>query len=91
MVGTTISFTPRDAKKYEATIPVFLGEDCTTGPPYLTVEVHGTGQFPRLAFDVRECVLPPVPLGVKSQGTFVILNNGYDNLELRWGRGSVFP
>lgn len=47
------------------------------------LQVAGQGQFPRLTFDMRECVLPPVPLGVKSKATFSILNNGYDNLELR--------
>lgn len=54
-------------------------------------QVMGTGQHPRLSFDVRECVLPPVPLGITSRATFAILNAGYDNLELRfrWG-GATF-
>jgi hypothetical protein len=31
--------------------------------PYLQLELQGTGKFAALTFDVRECVLPPVPLG----------------------------
>ncbi len=38
----------------------------------------------RLTFDCRECLLPPVPLGMKSTATFYIINNGYDNLELKY-------
>lgn len=82
MVGATISFCPRDAKKYEVTVPVFV--DGESSDAYLTLEIQGTGQYPRLSFDVRECVLPPVPLGVPSRATFTIINNGYDNLELRY-------
>ncbi len=57
--------------------------------PYTTLEVLGQGQFPRLSFDMRECVLPPVPLGMRSCATFRIVNNGYDNLELKYRCGHV--
>ena len=36
---------------------------------------------------MRECLLPPVPLGLKSTSTFYVINNGYDNLELSDGDG----
>lgn len=45
---------------------------------------QGVGQYPRIAFDVRECLLPPVPLGLRSTATFFVINNGYDNLELKY-------
>ncbi len=38
----------------------------TGGPvlaPYMQLELQGLGKFAALTFDVRECVLPPVPLG----------------------------
>ena len=82
MVGVSVLFTPRDARAYEATIPVYLDGDLSAA--YLSLEVTGAGQFPRLSFDQRECVLPPVPLGITSRATFSIINNGYDNLELRY-------
>ena len=78
----SLRFTPRDAKAYEGTLAVYL--DGQRATPYMQLELQGQGQYPRLTFDVRECVLPPVPLGVRSQGVFNIINNGYDNLELKF-------
>lgn len=52
---------PRDAKVYDAIFPVYLDNDRSA--PYLSLEVTGTGLFPRIRFDVRECVLPPVSWG----------------------------
>ncbi|GFR48568.1 hypothetical protein Agub_g10470, partial [Astrephomene gubernaculifera] len=81
MVGVQVRFCPRDSRTYEALIPVYL--DGELEEPYLHIEVQGVGQYPRLTFDMRECLLPPVPLGLRSTATFYVLNNGYDNLELK--------
>lgn len=59
MVGVTIQFCPRDGKAYEAVIPLYLAGEREQGP-YMTLEVAGQGQHPRLTFDVREVLLPPV-------------------------------
>lgn len=72
-------FAPNDARLYECKIPAFLG-DATE--PYIFMEAQGKGDYPRLTFDTRECVLPPVPLGITSHATFYIINMGYDNLEI---------
>lgn len=82
MQSLQLRFCPRDSLCYEATIPIYLNGD--TSKPYLIMEVTGQGQHPRLSFDVRECILPPVPLGMHTQATFHIINNGYDNLELQY-------
>ncbi|KXZ50888.1 hypothetical protein GPECTOR_14g137 [Gonium pectorale] len=82
MVGVQLRFCPRDSRAYEALIPVYL--DGNVEQPYLNVEVSGLGQYPRLSFDVRECLLPPVPLGLRTTATFYVINNGYDNLELKY-------
>ncbi|KAG2493472.1 hypothetical protein HYH03_008289 [Edaphochlamys debaryana] len=82
MVGVQLRFCPRDSRTYEALIPVYLDGD--RDEPYLNIEVQGVGQYPRLAFDVRECLLPPVPLGLRSTAIFHVVNNGYDNLELKY-------
>ncbi|MEW5300161.1 MAG: hypothetical protein WDW36_003110 [Sanguina aurantia] len=82
MAQVGLRFMPRDAKVYDAIFPVYLDNDRSA--PYLSLEVTGTGLFPRIRFDVRECVLPPVPLGFRSQAVFNIINNGYDNLELKF-------
>lgn len=74
MMAITIQFTPRDNKAYESSIPLFLQPDNTH--PYISIELLGQGRHPKLAFDVRECVLPPVPLGITSRGQFTIVNEG---------------
>src|SRR5690348_11988005 len=58
------------------------GEE-TKGKPYLTLPVVGTGAAPALSFDVPEVVLPIVPLGITATQTFRVVNQGYDNLELK--------
>lgn len=82
MQPVQLRFCPRDALAYEAVIPIYVDDDMSK--PYLQIEVNGAGQHPRLSFDVRECILPPVPLGMRTQATFFIVNNGYDNLELQY-------
>ena len=76
------SFLPRENKQYRAILPIYL--DGNEDKSYVDVEVFGEGKFPGLVFDRHEVVLPPVPLGFKSHATFNILNDGYDNLELRY-------
>lgn len=78
----TVTFHPRDDKQYEASLPLYLDGDLSK--PYVELELAGTGKYPSLGFDCRECVLPPVPLGVTSQAVFHIENDGYDNLELNF-------
>ena len=75
------SFNPIEAKEYYAKIPLYLDNDTTK--PYLFVEFKGEGTVPRLTFDRREIVLPVVPLGIPAKATFVVFNQGYENLELR--------
>lgn len=47
------------------------------------LQVRGEGEWPRLKFDMRECILPAVPLGVRADAQFHVVNDGYDNLELK--------
>jgi hypothetical protein len=61
MVGVEFTFCPRDSRAYDAQLPLYLNGD--TSKPYLQLEVAGQGLHPRLGFDVRECVLPPVSGG----------------------------
>ncbi|KAK9865478.1 hypothetical protein WJX84_001277 [Apatococcus fuscideae] len=67
--------------RYNATVPVYL--DGNLAKPYLDIRVEGEGQDPALRFSVRECILPAVPLGVRSQALVNISNEGFDNLELQ--------
>jgi hypothetical protein len=59
---TPIRADPADAlvraRAYEASVPVFIHGD--TSKPHLSLELAGTGRFPRLTFDSPEVLLPPV-------------------------------
>jgi len=56
-------------------------------PPIHTVslisQLKATATRPRLEFDRSEIILPAVPLGHVARGSFYVVNNGYDNLELQ--------
>ena len=79
-----VTFLPQEAREYRAEVPLFLdGEPIDTSKPYLIFALMGSGLFPQLTFDTREVVLPVVPVGVTSRGSFSIINTGYDFLELR--------
>jgi hypothetical protein len=46
--------------------------------------MKGSAARPKLLFDRREVLLPVVPLGIESRCTFRVLNDGYENLNLRY-------
>ena len=80
-----VRFSPKDSRIYEAKVPLFLGGNTTQ--PYYLVDVRGEGQYPRLKFDTKECILPPVPIGFISRAQFHVISQGYDNLQLKvWQR-----
>ena len=76
-----VRFSPKDSRIYEAKVPLFLGGNTTQ--PYYLVDVRGEGQYPRLKFDTKECILPPVPIGFISRAQFHVISQGYDNLQLK--------
>lgn len=84
-----VMFSPKDSRVYEAKVPLYL-DDNTTQPYYL-VHVRGEGQYPRLKFDTRECIMPPVPLGFASKALFHVISQGYDNLQLKVCHASALP
>lgn len=76
-----ISFAPEVPCAVEKlSLPVYLGGD--RSKPYVMLDLSARGVRPRLAFDRSEVVLPAVPLGFTSAATFLIINDGYENLEL---------
>ncbi len=42
----------------------------------------GVAANPKLLFDRREILLPPVPLNIESKLQFRIINDGYENLNI---------
>ncbi|KAK9828703.1 hypothetical protein WJX72_001600 [[Myrmecia] bisecta] len=76
-----ILFSPKDDRSYSARLPLFL--DGNLAQAYLEIDLKGEGQYPRLTFDVNEVILPAVPLGIRAEARFHVINDGYDNLELK--------
>ena len=84
-----VKFSPKDSRIYEAKVPLYLGGN--TAQPYYMVDVRGEGQYPRLKFDTKECIMPPVPLGFTSKAQFYVISQGYDNLQLKVGYTQPVP
>ncbi|CAD8092149.1 unnamed protein product [Paramecium primaurelia] len=79
-VKVKASFNPQKADDYQKNIPVYIDsqESC-----YLELILKGKAAQPKILFDRREVLLPPVPLNIESKCSFKILNDGYENLNLR--------
>jgi len=50
----------------------------------MDLQFKGEGAFPRLLFDRKEVILPVVPLGVQAKCVFRVINDGYENLNLKY-------
>ena len=76
-----VKFNPYQAGDFEKSLSLYLDDDRATS--YLEIRVRGQGTFPKITFDRREVILPPVPLGIYSRCVFQIVNEGYENLNLK--------
>ena len=77
-----VSFFPAEVRTYQMRVGVCLDGNKTRR--YMDLVVTGNGSNPALTFDRRELILPTVPLDVPAKATFVITNEGYETLELRY-------
>jgi len=50
----------------------------------LDLVLRGEASAPKLLFDKKEVLLPVVPLGVEAHGNFKVINDGYDNLNVKY-------
>lgn len=77
-------FQPRAERDYTASAPLAAKLPSEASfVPILSIELCGSGRPPRLRFDREHTLLPAVPLGVTSRAEFRIINDGYDNVDLR--------
>lgn len=75
-----IMFNPRYQGDYSTTLPIYLeGLD----KPYMNIIFKGTAALPRLLFDRREVILPPVPLNIETRTVFKIINDGYESIKIQ--------
>ena len=49
----------------------------------MDIVLRGEGSFPRLLFDRKEILLPVAPLNTESKCVFRVINDGYENLNLK--------
>ena len=58
--------------------------EISSNSPYMDITLKGEGLFPRLLFDRKEIILPVVPLNIQATCLFRIVNDGYENLNLKY-------
>lgn len=71
---------------FEKNVPLYIeeNEDQQANNHCLDLKLKGVSAFPKILFDRREILLPPVPLNVESKCTFRIFNDGYDNMNIKY-------
>lgn len=76
-----ISFAPREPVLFAGQVDSFIHLSPQT---YISLSLRGIGCFPMLTFDPPQVVLPMVPLGLRSEVIFNVVNNGYETMQLRF-------
>lgn len=90
-IPVRVTFLPQGHGDYFKNIDVYITGQPDTSRPYFTLLCRGSGVFPRLSFSKYRLTLPSVPLGITSRASFSIINNGYDNLELKYRISPTIP
>ena len=83
-VDLKIKFVPDIKKRYESKFTIMLMNDKGQYEKSKEVTIQGEGAYPRIYFDLKELVLPIVPLGIESKIRFKIRNEGYEGTPLKW-------
>ena len=79
-------FNPYTPEKYIKILPLYIeGDDeIVNNVPYVEITLKGEASFPRLLFDRKEIILPVVPLDISGKCIFRVINDGYENLNLKY-------
>jgi hypothetical protein len=76
-----VTYRPVNAGVSERVLPIVV-EGLNENRSYVTITVKGSADYPKILFDRREIILPVVPLGVEAKMTFLIFNDGYENMHI---------
>jgi hypothetical protein len=76
-------FQPRACAEYDMTAALNAQVDGEEDIKILDIHLRGSGRRPQLLFDTMHVVLPSTPLGIQSSAEFRIINDGYDNVDLK--------
>lgn len=65
-------------------MPLYIKNKTLPEPlKYVDVIFKGTASLPNLFFNKREVIMPVVPLDIETVSSFKILNDGYENCNLK--------
>jgi hypothetical protein len=78
-----VFYQPRASTAYAMTVALSAQASGEDSLKILDIHLRGSGRRPRLLFNTPHIVLPAVPLGIASHAEFSIINDGYDNVDLR--------
>ncbi|CAD8106047.1 unnamed protein product [Paramecium primaurelia] len=81
-----VKFNPYGPGQFNGTVQLYILEDPEIPQtlPYVEITMSGSGAYPRLLFDKKEVILPVVPLNIQSRCQFRIINDGYENLNIKY-------
>ena len=57
---------------------------------YMEISISGSAMKPRILFDRREVILPPVPLNIPTRESFRVLNDGFQSIKVSVSDSSGF-
>lgn len=79
-----MTFNPYKVGSYGCDLPLYITDGEIGRAKYMVVKVRGLAAEPRLLFDRREVIIPVSPLGIESKAVFRVINDGYENLTLKY-------
>jgi hypothetical protein len=70
--------------QYNHRLPLFIKSAKLKEPlKYVDIVLIGTSSLPMLYFNKREIMMPVVPLDIETTSSFRVLNDGYENCNLK--------
>ena len=79
-----VSFNPYTVGEYNYKLPLYITSKKVKEPlKYVDVILKGTASLPMLYFNKREVIMPVVPLDIETTSSFRVLNDGYENCNLK--------
>ncbi|CAD8120827.1 unnamed protein product [Paramecium sonneborni] len=85
-INIRVKFNLYGPGSFNGTIQLYILEDpeIPSTLPYVEITMSGSGAYLRLLFDKKEVILPVVPLNIQSKCYFRVINDSYENLNLKY-------
>jgi len=79
-----VSFNPYTVGDYSYKLPLYITSSKVKEQlKYVDVVLKGVSCLPMLYFNKREVIMPVVPLDIETTSSFRVLNDGYENCNLK--------